>query len=442
MSTPQLTTGLYVRAEQRQLLQPRLLQSIEVLQVPAQDLEGWLLEAAEGNEALQVDPPLASGPAPSREATERHDEMLRNQPDRRRGLAECLLEQVELLELAPEPDRWLRFLVTCVDEHGYLSPNDAELEHLAAKTGMDPDPTSLGLAIAALQRLEPRGIGGRDMVESLLLQLDEDDEDYPRLCRLLEEFLEPLSQNRLPAVARGMGLELEELSELLGRLRGLDPRPGAGLSSVEVPFLRPDLVVEEESLGQWSVRVESTLLPAVSIDADIAGLIKDSETPKDVRAWARERTERARWIVDAVRQRGETLLRVARTVFEWQRPFLESGPGNLRPLTMGEVAQVLDLHLSTVSRAVSGKYVQCPFGILPLRHFFQVATGDGEAPARDDLCAIVRSIFEGEDAREPLSDDAVADELERRGHEVARRTVAKYRKQLGIPSSYRRRKYA
>lgn len=442
MPSPQLNHSLQARAEQRLLLQPRLLQSIEVLQVPAQDLEGWLLEAAEANEALQVEPPLAAGPPRSREASERYDEMLRNQPDKRRGLSECLLEQVDLLELAPDQERWLRFLITCVDEHGYLSPNDAELEHLAEESGLAPDPTALGLAIGALQRLEPRGIGGRDMVESLLLQLDQDDPDYPQLCRLLEEFLEPLAHNRLPAVARGMGLELEQLGALLARLRGLDPTPGAEYSAQESPGLRPDLVVEEESPGQFSVRVERAALPAVSIDADIAGLIRDATTPREVRAWARERTERARWIVDAVRQRGETLLRVGRAVFEWQRPFLESGPGHLRPLTMSELAKALDLHLSTVSRAVSGKYVQCPWGILPLRQFFQVATGDDEAPARDDLCAIVRSIFDQEDATAPLSDDAVADELERRGHGVARRTVAKYRRELGIPSSYRRRKYA
>jgi RNA polymerase sigma-54 factor len=439
-----MNTGLYARAEQQLVLQPRMLQSIEVLQVPAQDLESWLLAAAESNEALLVElaGPAASSPGSGREATERHDEMLRNQPDRLRGLAESLLEQVDLLDLEPRLEGWLRFLITCLDGNGYLSPSDEELLELAREAGLERDATALGLAIGALQRLEPRGIGGRDMVESLLLQLDQDDAEYPLLCRLLEEFLEPLAHNRLPAVARGLGVELDELGALLLRLRGLDPRPGADLTAGAARRLRADVVVAEEPPGSWSVCVEHSSLPAVSIDPEITGLARAADSSSEVRAWARERVERARWVVDAVRQRAETLLRVAGVVFERQRPFLDSGPGHLLPLTMGEVAAQLDLHVSTVSRAVSGKHVQGPWGILPLRHFFQVATGDGAAPARDDLGAIVRSIFEDEDAFEPLSDDQVAEELARRGHRVARRTVAKHRGQLGIPSSYRRRKYA
>jgi len=456
MSDHRMHQGLAARAEQQLLLQPKLLQSIEVLQVPAQDLEAWLQRAAEENEALRVEAPAAAvegegrewtsaersaSPRGSSDATERHDEMLRNHPDRSSGLEEELAEQLALLELDEERRAWLDFLVGCLDDNGYLSPSDDELLQLATQSGLRPDAAELGCAIAALQGLEPRGVGGRDMIESLLLQLDEDAEDYGALCRLLEEFLDDVAKNRLPAVARGLGIELDELGELLGRLRHLDPRPGLRASNEESFALRPDIVVEPAEGGGFDVRLARGSLPTVSIDPEVAELSRGRELPKDVRVWARDKVERARWIVDAVEQRGATLLRLASVVCERQRAFLEHGPGHLRPLSMTELAAELELHVSTISRTVSGKHVQCPWGILPLKHFFQKATGDGEAPARDDLQAIVQAIFDAEDPSDPLSDDAVAEELARRGHEVARRTVAKYRRQLGIPSSYKRRRY-
>ncbi len=435
--------GLHARAEQQLLLQPKLLQSIEVLQIPAQDLEAYLAEAAEANEALVVEP-VRGEAGPGRvdwEASDRHAEMMNNQPDRDRGLAETIGEQLSLLDLDEESLAWMRFLITCLDENGYLSACDEELLALAQGEGMNDDPKALGLAIGRLQRLEPRGIGGRDMVEALLLQLEENAPDYLLLCRLLEEFLADIASNRLPAVARAMGIELDELGGLLNQLRFLEPRPGAELIASSQPGIRPDVVADRDEDGTWQVRVEWGALPAVSIDEGIAGLARTKGTPAEVKDWARDRVERARWIVDAVAQRGETLQRVAREVFARQIAFLESGPGNLLPLSMTELAEILEVHLSTVSRTVSGKYVQCPWGIFPLRYFFQQATGAEGAPAREDLSSIVRSIFVGEDPREPLSDDEVAEELGRRGHKVARRTVAKFRGQLGILSSYKRRKF-
>lgn len=443
MATPRFQQGLHARAEQQLLLQPRLLQSIEVLQIPAQDLEGWLQAASESNEALRVEMPdwrqgYSRG---SREATDRHDEMLQSQPNREQGLVESLEQQLSLLDFEPIQMRWVHLLISCLDEKGYLSPTDEELFVLAADVGLEDDPAALGKAIAALQRLEPRGIGGRNMVEALLLQLDETGENYGLLCRLLEEFLHELASNRLPTVARGLGIELDELAELLEQLRGLDPAPGAELCANQAPILRPDLVVERDGYGPWKVSLERSCLPTVSIDPELAEIAKERGNSREVKGWAKDRVERARWIVDAVQQRGETLLRVAIEVFARQQNFLEYGPGHLAVFTMGDVAEALELHVSTISRAVSGKYVQTPWGILALRHFFQIGTGSADAPARDDLCEIVRSIFAEEDASDPLSDEAVAEELESRGHQVARRTVAKYRRQLGIASSYKRRKY-
>ena len=423
-----------------------MLQSIEVLQLPAGELDAWLRSAAEENEALSIDAAVSeAGPesAPrrgTREDTERHDEMLRNQPAPERGLVECLEEQLALLELDEELLAWTRFLISCIDPGGYLSPDDATLLDLAEQEGFSPAPDSLESALAVLRGLEPRGIGARNAIEALVLQLDLDDPDYVLLRRLLEDFLEEVARNKLPGVARSMGVSLPELRYLLDRLRELDPRPAAQLAEECAPVLHPDVVVERDGDG-FEVRVHAATLPAVRVDSEVAGLAKDRSQPVEVRAYLRKKVERARWICDAVEQRGATLLRIASRTFEHQRAFLEHGPGHLLPLRMNQVARDLGVHVSTVSRGVAGKYAQTPWGILPLRHFFQASAGADRDSARDDVREAVRQIFAGEDARAPLSDDDVVRGLESRGWRLARRTVAKYRKELGIPSSYRRRLY-
>jgi RNA polymerase sigma-54 factor len=432
--------GLELRADQRLLLQPRMLQSIEILQLPAQDLESWLAEAVLGNEALRLEPPEPVRPRGGREATDAYDEMLRNHPDRAPSLAERVELQLALADLAPAREEWVRFLIGCLDERGYLSTDDATLLALAEGQGLAGGAGALGAGIAALQELEPPGLGARDAIEALLLQLDPADPDYPTLCTLLEEYIEDLARNKLPAVARSLSIELSELTRLLGELRDLEPRPAAELASRAAPTLTPDVVVEEGERG-WEVRVERGALPALSLDPAVHALAQDKGQPTDVRRYLRKKLEEARWVVEGLEQRHATLLRVAQVTFAHQARFLRDGPGHLAPLRMTDVAQELGLAVSTVSRAVAGKYAQTPWGVLPLRGFFQSSAGGDDGTARDEVRERVRAVIGAEDPTQPLSDDEVVAALRQHGHTLARRTVAKYRKELGIPSSYRRRHY-
>ncbi len=464
MERPGLGQHLGTALRQELALQPRMLQSIEALQLPVAELDAWLRSAAEENAALRLEERPASegatAPARSRaaraQATERHDEMLRNQPERAKGLVDCIEEQLVLLEVGAAALAWVRFLVGQLDEAGYLSAGEEELLARADEQGLAGGEESLVEALGVLRSLEPRGLGARNAIEALVLQLDESDPDYALLRALLEDFLEDVARNKLPRVARALGLELDELDQLIERLRAFNPRPAAELAGTTAPVLVPDVVVErapaggappgEGDLGAFQVRVDLSDLPAVSLDEDVAALARDRDQPREVREYLRQRLDRARWVVEAVHQRGRTLTRVAAAVFRHQRSFLEDGPGHLRPLRMGDVADALDLHVSTVSRAVAGKHVQTPWGVFPLRHFFQAATGGGESAAgggsaRSDVREQVRSEFEAEDPARPLSDDEVVERLAARGLRLARRTVAKYRNELGIPSSYRRRRY-
>lgn len=448
MAGPGFSQRLEARTQQEMLLLPRMLQSIEVLQLPTVELAAYLREAFEENEALVLEEPDLAGDAHSpgerrgtREDSERHDEMLRNHPAPERGLPELVEEQLALLDVDGDLAAWVRCLVGSLDANGYLSATDEELLRVGHEEGLSGDEAVLGRAVALLQRLEPRGIGGRNAIEALLLQLDPDDEHYAVLCTLLEDFLSEIAENKLPGVARAMGLEMDRLEELLCALRCLDPRPVAGWIGGTAPTIRPEVVAERDG-ESFRIRVDASGLPTLRIDAEVTQISKDRGQPSAVRSYLRGKLDQARFLVRALEQRSETLLRVAQRIFAHQAAFLEDGPGHLVPLRMIDVAEELELHVSTVSRSVAGKYAQTPWGIHPLRWFFQAAGAGSETAARDDVREVLRRLIESEDRQEPLSDDDLAREMARRGYALARRTVAKYRNELGVPSSYRRRKFS
>lgn len=437
------------RMSQELRLEARMLQSTRVLALPAHELAAWLGEQAAGNEALVVEapqgPPEGSSSEPRRnprpESTARHDGWLQEQAAHGPCLADLLLEQLGWSGLEPRVEVWARLVARAVDGNGWLSAGDDELLAMGAREGLEPDVGALGAAIAAVQRLEPRGVGGRGAVESLLLQLDPAEPGYGFLCRLLEEHLADLAHNRLPAVARALGIGLGELEELLGRLRELDPRPGAGLGVGHAPPVVPDVIVERDEDGALRVSASGAGLPDVRLDEEVRRLARDRGQERSVRQHLLRRLDQAQAIVEAVRQRRETLLAVAAAAFRRQAAFLEHGPGHLVPLRMGEVAALLGLHKSTVSRAVAGKHAQTPWGIVPLRNLFQAPAGAETNGARDGVREALRRLFAGEDPARPLSDDEAVSTLEGQGLRIARRTVAKYRSELGIPSSYRRRRH-
>ncbi|MFT4648024.1 MAG: RNA polymerase sigma-54 factor [Glaciecola sp.] len=435
--------GLALRAEQKMLLQPRMLQAIEVLQLGALDLCAYVADAALKNEALELESAHSdsmygqrTAGARGQDAMDAHDQMLQNQPERELGLSGQIELQLALSDLPTGELAWVRYLVSCLDSSGYLTLEDEELLQGARASGLGGGVASLGRAIAGLQGLEPAGIGGRNAVEAMLLQLDPHELNYALLCSLLEIHLEDLARNKRPKVAAQLGVTLEALEVLVSRLAQLEPRPAAGLVGQCAPVVNPDLSLIENLDGTLSLKIDRSQWPALCIDPHVKNMSQDADLPPEVRQHLRRKMDEGRWLVDAVQQREVTLLRVARAVFEVQSAFLKEGRGNLVPLSMTQVAEQLELAPSTVSRAVAGKFVDTPHGILALRWFFQTEAGGA---ARDDLREVVRKMVGGEDSSKPLSDEELVKDLASAGHNVARRTVAKYRKELGIKSSYQRR---
>lgn len=443
MAVPRPAFSLAQGARQELLLLPQMLLSAEVLQLPATELAAYLRREAEENEALRFED-VAPGPPPrtSFATATRGVEGLdwsETTPDRERALDEQALEQVALLELEPGLEAWVRLATHALDEHGYLSASDEELLGIAREQGLAGGAAELGRAIAIVQSLEPRGIGGRDLIEALLLQLNPRDPDYPLLCRLLEEFLDEVVKNKLKDVARGLGIDLERLRELILRLRELEVAPAARCAADASPPLMPDVVVEPCASG-FEVRLPDSGQPPVALDPRVRALARDKQQSLELRRYLRGKLERARWLLEALALRERTLLDVATVAFRRQHAFLEHGDDALAPLLMSEVAEELGVAPSTVSRCVAGKHAATPFGVRPLRMFFQSAAGGNGQVSLAQVQAVVRAIVAAENPREPHSDDAIARVLGERGLAVARRTVAKHREELGIPSSYRRRR--
>ncbi len=301
-------------------------------------------------------------------------------------------------------------------------------------------------ALRVVQRLEPRGVGGRTTEETLVLQLDPQMPTYRDLRTLIEDHLDDLAKNRLPKIAKEMGYEVDDVKLLVEELHDLhvkgklDFRPGARLAEESARPVHPDVVVVEED-GEFKVDLVNSYFPSLTVRADYANLVADKSVAAEVRDHARKKVEAARWLIDAIKQRQATLTKVAQRIFWHQRDFLLHGKAALRPLKMQTVADELSIHVSTVSRAIADKWVQTPQGVHTLKSFFVGGTenASGEVESRDNVKERVKEIIEKEDAANPLSDDDVAEKLKVHGLDVARRTVTKYRKQLGIASSRQRK---
>ncbi len=309
---------------------------------------------------------------------------------------------------------------------------------------IDPPPTDdeAEEALLLVQSLDPAGIGARNTSECILLQLQRSPGDTSFEQRLVEVHFGDLVQNRLPKIAKDMGVDIDMVKEAIEVIATMNPRPGALYGSGTAHYVHPDLAVEEFE-GRMEVRLNDWGLPRLRVSPSYLEMLRERRKDKQVREYIQEKMRSARWLIEAINQRKSTLLRIAKEVVELQHDFVEKGVQHLKPLPMQEVADRLGLHVSTVSRAMTDKYIQTPQGVFPLRYFivggYRTANGDAEsAPA---VMVRIKDMVDGEDSAKPLTDQQIVERLREAGLDVARRTVAKYRDRLGIAGSRQRRKY-
>jgi RNA polymerase sigma-54 factor len=323
----------------------------------------------------------------------------------------------------------------------------AEVLDLLEGEGLHATLDDASRALDLVQSLEPKGIGGRTAEETLLLQLRPGDPLRDRKRQLITHHLEDWKKNRLPRICQSLGASMDELKELLEEMSDLRPHPGAILRTERSPYLHPDVIIEwtEAADGQpdYAVRLVNEYFPSLRISPQYLRMFEDAATDPAVREMLKKKIGSARWLIDAIRQRQDTLLRVVREIVQHQKEFLDRGLTAMKPLKMQRIADDLGIHVSTVSRAIADKYAQTPQGILPLKFFFHGGTGstDGSVESRLSVKDRVRQVIEQEDRRNPLSDEDLAARFKAEGLNIARRTVTKYRKQLGIASSRERREW-
>jgi RNA polymerase sigma-54 factor len=496
-----------MRMEQRMKLAPHMIQSMEILQLPILALQERIEQELNSNPVLELEdtdnpeeaaaPPESapddnmgektlvvdtdnnkvsdferlenieddfkdfldqSGPYRTRHDDDEKDpklEAIKNTAAPPQSLHDYLTEQWLMVD-ADDPVKIAGgAIIDYIDDRGYLS---VPLEQLYNKDQKDFTPKDLEKALPLVQQLDPPGVGARDLRECLLIQLTQRGDEGPQAgsptsgvadmsfeYRLIADHMDALLENRLPDIAKKMECSIERLNQAIRRLSKLDISPGLQIGRNDSIPITPDVLVESrDGAGDFSVRLADSSLPSLRLNPFYTRMADDHQTSENTRKFLQNNIRSAHWIIEAIEQRKHTLLKVAQTIVRHQRDFFEQGPLYLRPLPMATVAQEVGVHLATVSRAVSGKYLQCEWGILPLRKFFSGGTEDasGEAHSWEAIRVKLQQIIDEEDKAQPLNDDQIKKKLAEAGiPNLARRTVAKYRKLMNIPTARFRRKY-
>jgi RNA polymerase sigma-54 factor len=486
-----------MRMEQRMKLAPHMIQSMEILQLPILALQERIEQELNSNPVLEIEEP--SNPEDTESVEERTEDdiaekdlvvdtdnnkvedferldslgdgfkdymneagpfrrrIASGEPDKKleaikntaappQSLHEYLTEQWRLVEAEKPVKKAGNMIIDYLDDKGYLT---VRLEQLHNKDRGDFTIDDLKEALELVQRLEPAGVGARDLRECLLIQIARNSEegtpDMSFESRLIAEHMDELLENRLPDIAKKMNCSIDAINQAIERISKLDTSPGLQISRDRNHPITPDVVVESsDNSGEYLVRLADSNLPRLRVNDYYAKMAKDGEVSQKTRNFLRNNLRSAQWIMDAIEQRKNTLLRVTKAVVKYQRDFFEKGQLYLRPLPMSKVADDVGVHLATVSRAVAGKYIQCPWGILPLRKFFSGGTEDvnGASLSWEAIRAKLQQIIDAEDKTKPLNDEQIRKKLTELGiKKLARRTVAKYRKLLSIPAARFRKKY-
>ena len=374
---------------------------------------------------------------------DRQHDVMSNMLARPQSIHEYLLEQFSFYSIVDEERQFGEYLIQHLDHNGRLQSMLPEIlqqfnrlyEHQLTMPQADA-------ILKLIQHLDPPGVGARDHREMLLLQLNDHMPFHDVVETLIRDHLEDVAYNRLPLIQKATGYSLDLIKIGIEQIQTLNPYPGRGFEQRPVQRVTPDLAVERDDNGRYVVRILDEYIPELRISPRYQQMLRDSPT-QETRDWIRRKIESARWLIESIEQRYNTLRKVAQEIIDHQQMFLDDGPEYIHPLKMQQIADRVGVHVTTVSRAVDEKWIQTPRGLFPLKRFFGggTQTADGEEVAWDTIRIKLQELIDNENKQDPLSDDALVDALAAQGIKLARRTITKYRKQMKIPSSRQRREY-
>jgi len=499
---------MQMRPEMRQLLTPRMIQSMEILQLPLAALEERIEQELQNNPVLEflegeseadqipdVDP-IDTRKADSTEEehalvvkensdqsedferlaklseyleneefftngssfrqTSSYDgerdkklDAMNNTAARGITLGEHLMGQWAFVECTPAVRRAGEEIIKYIDPEGYFRTDFEQVQ----KDSKDPlTVQDLQEALQLVQTLEPAGVGARNLQECLVIQLEALRQDHDSSAghdfdlehALITDHLKDLEMNRYPQISKRLGRSIDELKAAVKRLGRLHPYPGKQIGGEDTPLVVPDAIIwYDEENDKYEIEMANDPAPSLFISGMYRKWLKNRTCDKKTREFLANNVRNARWLIESIEQRKSTIMRVIRAVVDAQREFFDKGPEFLRPLPMIHVADQLGIHVATVSRAVSEKWIQTPRGVFPLRRFFSGGTtsAEGEDMSWDAVKEKLKAIIETEDKKNPLNDDEIVAKLKDQGIELARRTVAKYRKILNIATARQRREF-
>ncbi len=466
-----LKPSLQLRIGQTLTMTPQLQQAIRLLQLPVMDLQATIQEALESNVMLEdveefVDVTPKEKTPSAEEQKKNNDDAIPDEwrepritasADSGQGgmppvsqdiedtsgqtLHEYLLWQVEMEDFSQREKIIASAIVDAINDEGYVTD---DFETIAGTLGneFNAGAEEIEAVLTRVQRFDPAGVGSRSLCECLKLQLHQLDEETPGLLTAYgitedDDLLKLIADNQFSALRRKLNVSDEEVAEAVALVRSLHPKPGNAIAPRATDYVVPDVFVRKVD-NRWIVEVNSGLLPQLRINKNYAGAIRNDGDHSVLRTQLQE----ARWLVRSLEIRNETLLKVARCIVERQQDFLDRGEEAMNPMVLRDVAEAIEMHESTVSRVTTNKYMHTPRGVIELRYFFSshVGTVDGEERSSVAIRAMIKKLIANENPEKPLSDNKIAQRLLEDGVNVARRTVAKYRESMNIPSSSQRKR--
>lgn len=457
--------GLQLEQKQQLIMTPELRQAIEILQLSSFELNHLIEQELEKNPIIELaeDNYFNNGQLDKSEQDHKEkidwekyfdhndtyyyggqretSEQEYNQENYVKDsttLKEHLLFQLHISVVKPQYKKIGEYMIECIDSNGYLTLDIGEIAHI-----LHEKPSDVENILYLIQSFDPSGVGARDLRECLAIQLKEMDHWDKIMEKIIYEDLVNLANNRFQVISKKLGISCREVQDIKDFIKTLEPKPGRLFASDQnVRYIAPDAYIQKIG-GEYMVIVNDTANPRLKINNFYKSLLKQEDKSSLTSKYLNEKLESAMWLIKSIEQRRNTLYNVVSCILEIQKDFFEQGVTALKPLTLREIAEKLDIHESTVSRTVNGKYVQTPKGLFELKYFFNsgIEKRSGDTIASEGIKDIIKKIIEQEDSQKPISDQKIADILKGREVEISRRTVAKYRDEMGILSSSKRKRY-
>ena len=457
---------LKLQVKQTQTLSQRMIQSAEILQMTSQELNTYINELALENPVIDiVEPPTAQEQRESIEQqewlnsfNEENYYLYQRQnndddydfksswninTDDGETLQDYLWSQLITENFTDQETEIIKFMLECLDNKGYL---EESIETIASYFGTDTE--IVEDLLSDLQALDPSGVCARTLEECLKLQLERRDMLTPVLESIIDNCLEMVAKNQIPAIARKLRLSPTETAGYCQIIKSLNPKPGVSFSSRDqLRYIIPDVTIVKFK-DHFDILLNESMYPTIELNSYYRQMNQNPES-SELKEYLGNKIRQAEWVKQCVTQRGKTLMQVSRAILEHQEEFFTFGPAHLNPLRLADIAQELDIHESTVSRAVSKKYLQCSWGVYPMNFFFSRSVAVQESSSESgtqsvtaaDIKRVLREIIEEENKKKPYSDRLLGEKLAERGISISRRTVAKYREEEGIADASGRKAY-